>query len=98
MSVPIINDAVAEGDEQFDLVLSAPVGATLPDPRGTAVIAASDQTAVATPVISADNVMVGESDGYAEFVVRLSAPSNNRHGVVQRQQPDGGERRPTMTP
>ncbi len=77
VNVPITNDAAAEGDERFDLVLSSPVGATLPDPRGTAVIAANDQTAVATPVISADNLMVGEADGYAEFVVRLSGPSNN---------------------
>ncbi len=77
VNVPITNDAAAEGDERFDLVLSSPVGATLPDPRGTAVIAANDQTAVATPVISADNLMVGEADGFAEFVVRLSGPSNN---------------------
>ncbi len=73
--VPIINDTVAEGDEKFDLVLSAPVGATLPDPRGTAVIVGNDQTAVALPVISVANAVVGESDGYAEFVVRLNAPS-----------------------
>ena len=73
--VPIINDTVAEGDEKFDLVLSAPVGATLPDPRGMAVIVGNDQTAVALPVISVANAVVGESDGYAEFVVRLNAPS-----------------------
>src|SRR6516162_8800358 len=77
VSVPITNDTLAEGDERFDLVLSSPVGATLPDPRGTATIAANDQTAVATPVISTGNVIVGESDGFAEFTVRLSAPSTN---------------------
>ena len=77
VSVPITNDTLAEGDERFDLVLSSPVGATLPNPRGTATIAANDQTAVATPVISTGNVIVGESDGFAEFTVRLSAPSTN---------------------
>src|SRR6516165_8063676 len=77
VSVPITNDTLAEGDERFDLVLSSPVGATLPNPRGTATIAANDQTAVATPVISTGNVIVGESDGFAEFTVRLSAPSTS---------------------
>ena len=77
VSVPIVNDAVAEGDEKFDLVLSSPVGATLPDPRGTALIEANDQTPVATPVISVDKVMVGENAGFVDFVVRLNAPSNS---------------------
>jgi hypothetical protein len=30
---------------------------------------------VSTPVISVDNLTVGEADGFAEFVVRLNAPS-----------------------
>jgi hypothetical protein len=75
--VPITNDAAAEPEERFDLVLSAPVGATLPDPRGTALIGASDQPTVTTPVISVDNITVGENDRFAEFVVRLNAPSTN---------------------
>jgi hypothetical protein len=75
VSVPIVDDTLAEGDERFDLVLSSPAGATLPDPRGTATIAANDQTTVATPVISVDNLMAGESDGFTDFVIRLSAPS-----------------------
>src|SRR5262245_28136273 len=29
-----------------------------------------------TPILSVDNVVVGEGDGFAEFAVRLSAPSD----------------------
>ena len=75
VSVTIADDSVAEGNEQFDLVLSSPSGASLPDPVGTATIWASDQPTVSTPVISVDNIEVGEKDGFAEFVVRLNAPS-----------------------
>src|ERR1700730_11748607 len=75
VSVTIADDSVAEGNEQFDLVLSSPSGASLPDPVGTATIWASDQPTVSTPVISVADVVVGEGDGFAEFVVRLNAPS-----------------------
>jgi hypothetical protein len=73
--VPIIDDALAEGDEQFDLVLSGPVNATLPDPRGTARIGRNDQPTVVSPSITSADVTVGEADVFAEFEVRLSAPS-----------------------
>src|ERR1700730_15921 len=75
VSVTIADDSVAEGNEQFDLVLSSPSGASRPDPVGTATIWASDQPTVSTPVISVADVVVGEGDGFAEFVVRLNAPS-----------------------
>jgi hypothetical protein len=75
--VPIVDDALAEVDESFDLVLSGPVNATLPDPRGTATIGRNDQPTVATPMISTADVVVGEREPYAEFVIRLSAPSSN---------------------
>jgi hypothetical protein len=53
------------------------VNATLPDPRGTALIGRNDQPTVSTPMISTADVVVGEREPYAEFVVRLSAPSSN---------------------
>ena len=56
-------------------MLSSPSRASLPDPVGTATIWASDQPTMSTPVISVDNIVVGEQDGFAEFVVRLSALS-----------------------
>ena len=73
--VPVIDDGLAEGNEQFDLVLSNPVGAFLLDPRGTASIGPSDQPLLATSTVSAESVIVDEGAGYAEFVVRLSGPS-----------------------
>ena len=79
--VNIIDDTTAESGEYFDLVLSAVSGATLLDSRAQGIIGASDQAAVALPVISASNVVVSESDGYAEFVVRLSAPSTQAVSV-----------------
>ena len=79
--VPIINDAVVEVSEQFDLVLTSPSNATLPDPRGTATIGSNDRSRVTTPVINIENVVVGEGAGFAEFVVRLSAPSNSTVSV-----------------
>jgi hypothetical protein len=75
VSVTIADDTTAEPSEKFSLVLSSPSGATLPDAVGTATIWASDQPTVSTPVISVDNIVVGEQDGFADFVVRLSAPS-----------------------
>ena len=84
VSVPIIDDATAEGVEQFDLVLSAPVGATLPDTRGTATIDNSDQPLVVNPVIRAEGVTVKENAGIVEFVLRLSAPSASVVGVSYR--------------
>ena len=78
ITVPVTNDTLAEGDERFNLVLSSVTGATAPDLIGTATIAASDQPAVGTPIVSVDDVTVGESDTFATFVVRLSAPSANQ--------------------
>ncbi len=75
MNVTIADDTLKEGNEKFNLVLSSPSGATLPDPVGTATIGASDQPTVSSPTISVGDVVVGEQDGFAEFVVRLSAPS-----------------------
>src|SRR3984893_795625 len=74
----IADDTTAETSEKFNLVLSSPSGASLPNPVGTATIWASDQPTVSTPVISVDDIVVGEEDGFAEFVVRLTAPSSER--------------------
>ena len=73
--VNLIDDATTEPGEYFSLVLSSPVGATLPDTQAKATIAASDAANVAMPTISVSDVVVSEGQGYAEFVVSLSAPS-----------------------
>ena len=64
---------MAEGIESFNLALSALSGATVLDAAGTAQIWENDQTAVAAPRISVDDVTVDESQTYAEFLVHLSA-------------------------
>jgi hypothetical protein len=84
ISVPLTDTKLPVGDQTFTLALSSPVGATLPDPQGTATIVAHGQTAVTTPSISVGNVVAGASDGYAEFVVRLNASSNNIVSVSER--------------
>ena len=67
---------MAEGIESFNLALSALSGATVLNPAGTAQIWENDQTAVAAPRISVDDVTVDESQTYAEFLVHLSAPGS----------------------
>ena len=75
VTVTLTNDALAELAESFSLQISALAGATTLDALGTAVIAANDAPAAALPFITVDNVVAGEQDTYANFVVRLSAPS-----------------------
>ena len=75
--VPVTDDALAESIERFDLVLSNVSGASLPDDRGTATIGESDQPTTALPMIEVADVVVDEGAGFAEFVVRLSAPSSD---------------------
>ena len=45
------------------------------DPVGTAVIGANDEPPTSKPAISIDDVVVGEQDGFADFVIRLNAPT-----------------------
>ncbi|MEF8769319.1 Calx-beta domain-containing protein [Candidatus Accumulibacter contiguus] len=76
--VDIIDDAVAEGRERFGLNLSNAFGATIVDDNGLAEIGANDAAASSQPRISvAENLVVGESDGYVDIVVSLSAPAQN---------------------
>ena len=80
VSVNIIDDISAEGNEYFHLNLGAITGTTevvVADGVGTAIIGGNDQPAVALPTISSSNIVVNEADGYADFVVRLSAPATS---------------------
>ena len=95
VTVNLLNDAVAEGREYFDLRLSSPVGATLlPQPTGRASIGGNDATAAALPLITVTDAVADESNTFLEFVVSLSAPStqavsvsynNSQHHGPQRQ-------------
>ena len=76
VKVGLINDTLQEGAEAFSLALSGLVGATVLNPVGTAVIAANDEPVVSKASISIDDVVVGEQDGFADFVIRLDAPTS----------------------
>jgi hypothetical protein len=80
VTVNIVDDTLAEGDEYFRLLLGNPVGATLADANGSAMIGRSDTETASTPQVFASPIVVGEGDTMAYFVVQLSAPSQN---VVQ---------------
>lgn len=79
VTVELIDDSVAELEELFFLNLGAISGnaaASVQVSQGTgqATIGRNDQTALASPVISARDAVASEGDGYIEFVVSLSAP------------------------
>ena len=74
----LLNDAVAENAELFDVVLSSPVGATLGDALAHVVIATNDAAPVAAPVLNVANAATVENKGYVDFLVTLSAPGTNR--------------------
>ncbi|MGQ7819105.1 Calx-beta domain-containing protein [Metapseudomonas furukawaii] len=80
--VGLLNDALAESSESFNLVVSGLTGGAIaPDALGTAIIHENDATALATTTITVDDLVVGESDTYAEFQVRLNAPNQNAVSV-----------------
>jgi Ca2+-binding RTX toxin-like protein len=79
VKVTLLNDTVAETSEAFNLVLSGLTNATTPDPVGTAIISENDAPAVTKSNFIVDDITVGESDAYADFLVRLDAPNT---GVV----------------
>lgn len=76
VSVPIANDAVHEGFEQFLVTLSSPTGgATIADAVGTGVIGPSDAPPTANPTVWVSDAIGAEGDPYLEFVLWLDAPS-----------------------
>ena len=81
ITVPVLDDASNEPDEFFSLALTAPANAALAQSSAIARILASDGTAVATPIISAEHVVVDEGAGFVDIVLRLSAPSAQQVSV-----------------
>jgi len=82
IKVTINDDNLAEFDELFSLNLGAITGnaassVALADATGHAIIAKSDQPVVSKPYIQVSDVTASENDGYMDFVVSLSAPSNS---------------------
>ncbi|MDQ4131788.1 MAG: hypothetical protein M3179_00960 [Actinomycetota bacterium] len=75
IAVPVVGDAVAEGNERFVLNLALPVGAVLKD--GQAVATVLDEEG--PPAVSLGDVRVGEgpagTTGSATLTASLSAPA-----------------------
>jgi hypothetical protein len=81
ISVPLINDVDAEGNETFKLELSNPTTGVIARGSAIATIGANDAPAVSQPRIVVGDVTVSEGDVYANLVVQLTAPSSNRVAV-----------------
>ena len=90
ISVPIVDRASAAGSRSFTVVLSSPSNATVVQSTATVTIGASGGTATSSPdVYAPPNTVIGESDGWVDLPVTLSAPSN-RKDTVDWSVPAGG--------
>jgi len=74
ITVPITDDAVAEGDEGFAVTLSNPTGATLGTPA-TATVTITDDEGTPELSFSAATSSVGEGAGSVDFTVSMSVAS-----------------------
>lgn len=77
--VTLAPGGAAEFAEMFSLDLGALSGTgagavRVADGIGEAIIGRNGQTQVAKPMVSVSNPVVGEADGYVDFIVSLSAP------------------------
>jgi Ca2+-binding RTX toxin-like protein len=81
VGVPQQDDAW-HGSTHFDLRLSSPVGADLPDTNARAFIAGpSNVHSGALPLVSVSDAFAGEDDGVLRFLVSLSARSDETTSV-----------------
>ncbi|MBL0086594.1 MAG: hypothetical protein IPP44_07800 [Ideonella sp.] len=78
VAVDIVNDALAEVDESFQVLLSGASNATIADGVGAGMIGRSDTALVSQPQVLLGPVVVSEGDTSADFLVQLSAPSANQ--------------------
>ncbi len=77
VSVPILNDAIAEAAENFYLILSSPsANATIADNAGNATIIDNDAPS-GTPVVAINDFTVDEAGKEATFVIMLDRPSTS---------------------
>lgn len=81
ISVPILNDNVAESAETFNVLLSQANGGTLAQSLGRGRIALSDLASVDLPQIRMANATVSEHDGFADILFSLNAPSQKTVSV-----------------
>ncbi|MEF8756315.1 MAG: Calx-beta domain-containing protein [Accumulibacter sp.] len=91
VKVTLLNDSASESSETFNLVLSALSGVTTLDAVGTAIIAENDEASASSSNISVDDIVVGESQTYADFLVRLDRPNTGTVTVDYRTSPGTAE-------
>jgi hypothetical protein len=82
VSIAIVPDTLSEANEQFSVVLSSPVGATISDGTGTGTIINDDTTVTPAPVtLSVGDVSFHEgttaAPGHGTFTISLSAASTS---------------------
>lgn len=78
VSVPLLNDTAQEGNESFSLLLSGLNGVTsFGEHSGTATIWANDAPQATQPRLYVSDLVVDESQRFADVTVYLDAPGTN---------------------
>lgn len=75
VTVALANDDMAEGLEQFHFRLSNASGAEIGRQRASILVLDEDDAPGSTPTLAIKDAWVGEGDGFARFIVTLSAAS-----------------------
>jgi len=81
MTVAIIDDAISESTEQFEIRLQGALGASIVDDVATVTIL-DDDSGAAGPSLSVADQTFHESDGMAAVEVRLDAPATSNVTVT----------------
>ncbi|MBN8523773.1 MAG: hypothetical protein J0M02_00215 [Planctomycetes bacterium] len=74
ITVPLSADTTDEPNERFTVVLSDPMGGSIPAPVSTVCIV--DDDALPTVSIACDQTSIDEAGGFATFTISLSAASS----------------------
>ena len=80
VSIEVFDDAIAEGDETFELTIGLPKGATIDDSSGTATIVNADPLTISI----ADATAQEGTDETIDFTVSLSRATNRALGFQAR--------------
>ena len=75
--IPLVNDTLGEGSEGFAINFSQVSGAALASTSARVIIAANDAPATAAPMLLLEDAVAAEGAGFAEVVLRLSAPATS---------------------
>lgn len=81
VTIPIVNNTVAEGAETFNVTLTTPVGSAPLGTPNTAVVTITDDDAAGQLALSAATYTVGEAGGTVTVTVTRSGGSTGTVGV-----------------